>query len=241
MSPQKLTGTKLQGLMKPRKLLKSVIQSLVLWLGPRLYIMYASVVFATSRIKWIGFDDVWKAQAGGANHLAALWHEDILIASYGFRKRPIAVMVSQSRDGELIARALQACGFNTIRGSSSRGGPKALRHMSRQIESERGLIVVLIVDGPRGPRRVVKPGIVALAKRSGLPVLPVRCRAKRNIVFNSWDRIRLPLPFNQLIFVCGERMPVPSDIEDSGFDECCNELAHRLNSIGDEADEMLRK
>ena len=206
-----------------------------------MYIAYVAVVYATSRIEWIGFDGVWKAQADGMNHLAAAWHEDILMGAYGFRKRGIAALVSQSRDGELIARALQGCGFRTIRGSSSRGGPEAMRHMTRQFESERGLIVALIVDGPRGPRHVVKPGIIALAKRNGLPVLPVRCRAKRNIVFNSWDRMRLPLPFNRLVFVCGEGMPVPPDVEDSDFDGCGVELAHRLNTLGAEADARLGK
>jgi len=236
-----LTGARPQRIMQVKKRLKSVVQRLALLIGPRLYIAYAALVFATSRIVWIGFDGVWKAQAGGMNHLAALWHEDILLAAFGFRKRGIAVLVSQSRDGELIARALQRCGFRTVRGSSSRGGPEAMRHMTQQIEAEQGLILALIVDGPRGPRHVVKPGVVALSKRSGLPVLPVRCRAKRNIVFNSWDRIRLPLPFNRLMFVCGEGMPVPAEVEDTDFDGCGTELAHRLNTLGADADGRLQK
>jgi len=227
--------------MELKRRLKSVVQRLALWIGPRLYIAYAAMVFATSRKVWIGFDRVWKAQADGMNHLAALWHEDILLAAFGFRKRGIAVLVSQSRDGELIARALQRCGFRTVRGSSSRGGPEAMRRMTQQVEGERGLILALIVDGPRGPRHVVKPGIIALAKRSGLHVLPVRCRAKRNLVFNSWDRIRLPLPFNRLVFVCGEGMPVPPEVEDADFDGCGTELAHRLDTFGAEADGRLGK
>ena len=88
---------------------------------------------------------------------------------------------------------------------------------------------------------MVKPGIVALAKRSGLPVLPIRCRAKRNIVFNSWDRTRLPLPFNRLVFVCAEPMPVPPDVVDTDFDGCCDELARRLDALAVEADGRLGK
>jgi len=227
--------------MNLRTRLKSVIRRLALRVGPRLYTAYAALVFATSRKLWVGFDEVWQARAEGANHLAAAWHEDILQGGYAFRMLDIAVLVSRSRDGELIARALGRTGFRTIRGSSSRGGAEAMREMTRRLETERGLILGIIVDGPRGPRHVVKPGIIALAKRSGLAVRPVRCRAKRSIVFNSWDRTRLPLPFNRLVFVCGEGMPVPPDVDGDRFVRCCDELAHRLAALGDEADRLLGK
>jgi len=220
--------------------LKSLVSRSAFWIVPRIYIAYATVVFRTSRIRWIGFEGFWEKMAEGDNQLAVTWHEDILQAAYGFRSRGIAVLVSHSRDGELIARALQKCGFSTVRGSSSRGGPEAMTEMTVRLENEQGLLLGIVVDGPRGPRHIVKPGIIALAKRTGLSIAPIRCRAKRNIVFKSWDRTRLPLPFNRLLFLCGEHMTVPPDADREVFDKLCYQLADRLNAVGEQADRLLR-
>jgi len=226
--------------MHLRRRLKSAVQRVALWVVPRLYIAYMSLVFATSRKLWTGFDNLWQTLGEGGNQLAAAWHQDILQAAYGFRGRGIGVLVSRSRDGELIARALERCGFRTVRGSSSRGGPEAMLEMTRQLETETGLLLGLIVDGPRGPRHVVKPGVIALAKRTGLSIAPVSCRAKRNIVFKSWDRTAMPLPFNRLAFVCGDPMTVSPNVGGEQFDSRCTELAERIDAAAERADRLLR-
>lgn len=147
--------------------------------------------------------------------VGALWHQGMLVAAYAFRGRGVAVPVSQSRDGDLIDAVLRRLGFAASpRGSSSRGASSLLRSMIRLIG--RGTVVAVLPDGPRGPAREAKPGVVALAASSGARLVPVGVAAQPALRFGSWDRAILPLPFARVRFRFGEPLRVPKKSGDLG-------------------------
>jgi lysophospholipid acyltransferase (LPLAT)-like uncharacterized protein len=143
----------------------------------------------------------------------SLWHGE-LFALTGFGttiKAGLVTFVSQSRDGEVIARVLDSMGHATVRGSSSRGGVKALLQAIRIMGSENRM-AVFTVDGPRGPRHKVKGGIIYLAQRAGAKVVPLRAFPERKKVFDrSWDRFELPMPFSRCHVYIGEPMDVTTE------------------------------
>jgi lysophospholipid acyltransferase (LPLAT)-like uncharacterized protein len=144
-----------------------------------------------------------------------LWHDEIfpLIASHSEER--MACVVSQSKDGEILATVLEGFGFRTVRGSSSRGGMRALVAAKRFMQ-EHDLGVIFTVDGPRGPRHKVKPGAVFLANMAGSPVVPVRVAMERAKVFhNSWDRFQLPWPFSRCVITYGDPLELPDCTRDA--------------------------
>ncbi len=142
--------------------------------------------------------------------ILAVWHSQLFFFVYYYRDQAIPVMMSHSADGEILARLANSLGFFPVRGSSSRGGMAAFREVVRLLKEGRG--TGFAPDGPRGPRCLVQPGISELARASGRPILPASFAARRRVVFNSWDRFVLPLPFSRVVVIYGEPLEVrPND------------------------------
>ena len=132
----------------------------------------------------------------------------LLIAAYCFRNRGIVVPGSQSRDGDLATSLLRYLGFaETARGSSSRGATNLLRNLIRRARA--GEPVAILPDGPRGPARRAKPGVIAVARASGARLVPIGVSAAPAKQFGSWDRAILPLPFARVTCSYGEPIQVP--------------------------------
>jgi lysophospholipid acyltransferase (LPLAT)-like uncharacterized protein len=142
----------------------------------------------------------------GRQPILAFWHGRILPSLYHFRHRGIVVITSQNFDGEWIARIIQRYGFGTARGSSSRGGIRALVQMRRDLAE--GRPVAFTVDGPRGPARVAQAGAAWLAGASGQPILPFHIEADRSWITASWDRAQIPKPFARAVVVFGAPLEV---------------------------------
>jgi lysophospholipid acyltransferase (LPLAT)-like uncharacterized protein len=191
---------------------------------------------ATWRIETIGENPFAKVPPGAI--LAAQWHEDILITAVVFRDRGGRTPVSRSRDGEHIAAVLRHLGFReALRGSSSRGASAALRGVVRAIEQREP--VSMMVDGPRGPARVAKVGVVAAARLSGEPLLPVALVSRPCIRFRSWDRTQLPLPFARVVVGFGERMAVDRGASDEEQERMCAVLDRKLAELHESASAQL--
>lgn len=127
------------------------------------------------------------------------WHRTLLISAHRFRKRNIAILISASFDGELIARTVALLGFYPVRGSSSRGGAQGLRAMAQAYGE--GHRCAFTADGPRGPNMVAKPGAVQLAELSNAPwVGAFHGYPSRAWQLNSWDRFLIPKPFSTVTF-----------------------------------------
>jgi len=144
----------------------------------------------------------------------SLWHDELLAPCYLHRREGAIAVVSQSRDGEILAQVLERLGYRLARGSSTRGGLRAIRQalaLLREFEKD----VVLTVDGPKGPRHVVKEGAVYLAHKAGVPLVPIRVVVSRAKCFHrAWDRFQLPLPGAR----CEIRYGRPYTIEAQGMD-----------------------
>ena len=168
-----------------------------------------SLLGGTLSIRMIGEEYLERAREGGRSVLYAFWHEGLLVATYAFRRQGIQVLVSQHRDGELIARAIECMGYGTIRGSSTRGGTRALFRMASAGAAGDDLGVT--VDGPRGPRLQVKPGTLFIAGRSGLPIVPFAVASHKPWELSSWDRFMVPRPFSTAAIAFGEPLEVPGD------------------------------
>lgn len=116
--------------------------------------------------------------------------------------RKLAALVSASKDGALLAAILGRFGVEQVRGSSSRRGPQALLELTTH--AQMGYDLALTPDGPRGPRYVVQPGVIALAQVTGLPIIPVTCNTRAKICLKSWDRFQIPLPFSRCELILNE-------------------------------------
>ena len=182
----------------------------------RILIRLADIVFFTAiavigrTIRWevSGAEHLEAIKAAGKQPILCLWHDRIFGGTYFLRNRGIVVITSQSLDGEYIARFLKRFGFGTIRGSSSRGGVKALVEMIRHMR--RGLPMAFTVDGPRGPRHEAKTGAIILAKKTGNPIVPFSVECSRFWTVNSWDRMQIPRPFTRARFMISEPIYVPA-------------------------------
>lgn len=162
-----------------------------------------------------------------------LWHDEIfpLIPSHSDER--MACVVSQSKDGELLATVLEGFGFRTVRGSSSRGGMRALV-AAKRFMVEHDLGVIFTVDGPRGPRHKVKPGAVFLANMAGSPIVPVRVVMERAKIFHkAWDRFQLPWPFSRCAIIYGDPVNLPDCTKDPvEMQRQCELLEQIMNALG---------
>jgi hypothetical protein len=175
--------------------------------------------------------------ASGRQPVMAFWHGRILPATYYFRRRGIVVITSENFDGEWIARIIERFGFGTARGSSSRGGLKAMLQLVRDME--KGKPAGFTLDGPRGPARVAQPGAIWLARATGNPVLPFHLEASSYWTTNSWDRTQIPKPFSTVALVVGEPMDVPSDANEHQLETARQELECRLADLEQRARALL--
>ncbi|MCA9756193.1 MAG: lysophospholipid acyltransferase family protein [Candidatus Eisenbacteria bacterium] len=146
----------------------------------------------------------------GQPYIHGFFHEHILSLSYAYRKRGVVVLVSQSADGEYISQVIHRLGYGTVRGSTTRGGLRALLTMAKIGAGGRALSVT--PDGPRGPRREVQLGILHIASRSGQPIVPLGVAISSLRRLGGWDRFEIPLPFAKIQIVAGEPIPIAADL-----------------------------
>ena len=169
---------------------------------------YPLVAGLTRTLRWkIDGAEHWdEVVRSGRQPILALWHGRIFAGLHYFRNRGVVVITSQNFDGEWIASVLHRMGFGTARGSSSRGGARALVQMKRDLQLGRPAAFTL--DGPRGPARVAQPGAVWLAGASGHPLLPFHIEADRYWSARSWDRHQIPKPFATVALTIGAPISV---------------------------------
>ncbi|RMF89671.1 MAG: DUF374 domain-containing protein [Nitrospinota bacterium] len=164
----------------------------------------------------------------------AFWHGRMLLLAYAYRHTQLPVVVSRSRDGELVSRVAQRLGYRTIRGSSSRGAFSVLRVLWRLLQE--GQAVSIAPDGPRGPCYRVKAGIIGLAQKTGAAILPVSCSARQKVVLQSWDRFLIPFPWSRAVIVYGPPLLVPPDADAALREEKRQMLEERLVTLTTQAD-----
>ena len=179
----------------------------------------------TWRIKVIR-EECWsQVAASGAPYVLLCWHDALLPVMWHHRHRGIAAVVSEARDGQYLAALAISLGYGVITGSSTRGGGRALREVIRALQ--RGTPVGVTPDGPRGPRRVAKPGAMAAAARARVVIVPVHAESRPAWRANSWDEFLLPPPFARVRVAYGEPFRVGTGTEAEHV--ATNRAAHELD------------
>ena len=173
----------------------------------------------------------------GRQPIITIWHGRILPGLCYFRDRHIVVITSQNFDGEWIARILHRFGFGTARGSSSRGGVRALVQLRQDLREGRG--VAFTLDGPRGPARVAQPGAAWLAGATGYPLLPLHFEANKFWTMGSWDRTQIPKPFATVALTIGEPVHV-GDTAEPSVEAARLTLEDRLRRLEQRARELAQ-
>lgn len=176
------------------------------WLGAA----YLRTFGQTWRVQWDQHEEVDRLDREGLPYIHSVWHGHILPLIYTHRDRGLVVLVSQSKDGEFISQVIHRLGYGTVRGSTSRGSLRAMLEMARL--GERGHPLGITPDGPRGPRHQIQKGLLVIASRSGLPLVPLTIGVRGARELKSWDRFEAPWPFARFRVVAGKPIYVPSGL-----------------------------
>lgn len=172
--------------------------------------------------------------------ILCFWHERAILGAYFFRRHLVrrgldaTVMISQSRDGELVAHLARQWGFSHVRGSATRGGSAALRAIYRAIR--RGSSPVMIPDGPHGPPHALKVGVAVLSQMSERPILPMAFAASRAWRIRSWDRLFIPKPFSRVVIAVGSPHTVPRNLEAAELETERKGLEQMLDEVTEAAE-----
>jgi len=220
--------------------MKTAGKRLVVLLVPPLYNFYMWFVYHTSRKTFNELPKLWEMTAQGENVLGAVWHQDGFISPFCHRGHDILTMVSKSDLGDILTQIFRKCHFIPIRGGSSKGGKEALADVIHYINTHKGVLCGIAVDGSRGPARKAKIGMLLIAQATGAPIFPMRSWAKRKIFAPTWDRTLIPLPFNHLVFFLGEPIVVPPDSDVEYLEQLREELEQRLNALAERSEMFFR-
>ena len=166
------------------------------------------------------------------------WHGRSSIAGAKYRDRGFWVIISLSKDGEIQNRIFQKLGFKTIRGSTGRGGERALVESIRALRD--GATMAITPDGPRGPSGIAQPGVLAMARKSGCALVPVGITSKPRILLkNAWDRHIIPVPFGKSMMVFGDAYYVPKGATEEQVEDIRLKLQQDMHALQDEAERLL--
>lgn len=185
---------------------------------------------ATYRYQYVGLENKEKARQLSPNRtfVYAIWHQNLVAGILSHCDEPYTMIISESKDGELVAVTCQKFGHNPARGSSTRGGKKALIEVVKKIKA--GFPAALTVDGPKGPSKVVKPGVIEMARLSRSPIITMSPYPTRFWTFKkSWDQFRFPKPFSKIVVVIGEPIIVDDSISREHFNELALTIANKIN------------
>jgi lysophospholipid acyltransferase (LPLAT)-like uncharacterized protein len=212
--------------MKHRASTKTLRYWLLLNLGVPIVSLSLWVLRKTWNTRWKKKENLSLRPA-----ILAIWHRDLLAGATAIPSflPAVDILASHSRDAQLIVRLASMWGAGAVRGGSSRGQFRALRSMRRSLEM--GRMVIVTVDGPRGPAGVVKPGAVLLAAQTGAPIVPGAMLSDKAWRFRSWDRAMLPKPFATVSHVCADPIRVPPTTDRDTLASYCRELEECLNLL----------
>jgi lysophospholipid acyltransferase (LPLAT)-like uncharacterized protein len=173
------------------------LQRVAVLLGP----LILRALYGTWRVREINGDGWRTLRRNGQPFVFALWHGQLLPLVVRHRDQPVRILISEHRDGELIARVAHGLGFGTIRGSTTRGAARALLAMCEALVD--GWEIAVTPDGPRGPARRFAAGAIVAAHRAHAPIVPIGVAASRAWRLRSWDGFMIPKPFAKLTLVYG--------------------------------------
>lgn len=217
------------------------------WLATKAWVVRKVVetLSATYRLQSaVGSDRLHALREAEQPAILCLWHNRIIYCAHHLRTElhfkgyALKMMISRSRDGELMSRVMWAWGGETARGSSNRGGGQAIRELVRSLRSG-PIAVVTTPDGPRGPVYQAQAGTIVVAQLSGAPIYPMSYSAERAWRLRSWDRFMIPKPFSRVSVVVGEPIRVPRQLDEAGREEARAALEAALLAVDQEAEAVF--
>jgi len=221
------------------QLLKKILQSdTAMGLACFIGALYIRLVQYTGRWRIEGEDIPESFRIAGKPFILAFWHGRLMMMPYCWRRTDLVnMLISGHRDGRLISQTVRHFSIESVVGSTTSGGAQAMRHLIRLMR--KGGIVGITPDGPRGPRMRVGEGTVALARLSGVPIVPASFAASRRRVIGSWDRFVLALPFCRGVFLWGEPIEVPRNADSKTLESIRQALEDAMNDLAGRADAMM--
>lgn len=218
----------------PRKRLKNFVLTR---LAPLPGALFLRALWTTLRVRSVGREIPEGIKASGGQYVMAFWHGSLLLMVYAYVGEKLTFLVSWHRDGELVTRVMERFGMNPTRGSSSRGGIRALYSLLKKVKE--GYDIAFTPDGPKGPARVAQAGVVQTARLSGLPVVPVAVAARRKRHLKSWDAFLVPYPFSRVAFAYGTPVRVAREAGDAEMEACRKAIEEGLEAAQAAAEAAL--
>jgi lysophospholipid acyltransferase (LPLAT)-like uncharacterized protein len=215
-----------------KNILKTVAKR-VLWLAVWLLCI-------TLRVKKYNLSLFENYRKNNKQSVIAFWHDSMLVGWFLHRPRnggPVAALVSQSEDGEILSATLARWGYTMIRGSSHIGGKEAMQLMVGAITQGNSLCIT--PDGPTGPRHRMKMGAVRAAQRAHVPLFLVGIAADRKKILKSWDGFEIPMPFSKVSVWYSDPLMVPGDLQDESLDIFLTEMQAQLVELNTKAEQVL--
>ncbi len=195
------------------------------------------IICSTCKVEARGASQLREIQQTRGPVILAFWHEVLPLAIWTQRSTGYHTLTSYSYDGELAARVIEHFGLAAVRGSSSRGGRLALQQLEAALKL--GVTIGITLDGPRGPRRVSKPGVAVLSARTNAPIVPLVLGVPRGWRMRSWDRMLIPKPFNTITYWCADPIEPAQDTSANEVERVRLEAESALNHLQVELEQEL--
>ena len=215
-----------------KKILRTKLAySFICWIASK-YIKFVSLTLKWKYLNKKHADTLWK---NNENFILCFWHGRLLMMPLSWKKeKKINMLISEHPDGQLISKTVKYFGINTIHGSTSKGGTKAIRNIIESLKS--GQSVGITPDGPRGPKMKINSAIIKIASLTGFKILPLSCSVKNKFILKSWDKFLVALPFGKGCFAWGEPLKIKKKITKEEDLKLSNKLENILLKLTKEAD-----
>lgn len=190
----------------------------LVWLLPLIVVWFQRLIGFTSRFRFLTNEQYEELFKNKKPFIYSIWHTNVLYSPYLHRGKNVAVLISESKDGDYINQVVHRFGNTSVRGSSSKGGSKALKAVIQHLK--KGLPAAFTPDGPRGPAFILQPGIIAAAQVTQVPIVPFHYECSRQwILERAWDKHRVPKPFTTFVVSYGEPISVPRNLNEEEFEQ----------------------
>lgn len=194
---------------------------------------------STLRVRVEGDEKMREFRRRGQKVIYTFWHGQMLILTYTHRYQDIHILISDHRDGEIIAQVTRRLGFSSVRGSTTHGSVKAVLNILTKLNNRYDIAIT--PDGPLGPRWKVQQGVIYIAQKTGLPIIPVASGTNRFWELETWDCFRVPKPFSSALLLYGDPVFVPDDAGKEGIQIKIAELEEKLVCLSRDLEEKLER
>ena len=219
---------------------KRVLDIITLTVAPLLASILIRLIYLTMREKtFLGFEPYRALLDSGGQVILAFWHGRLLMVTQVYPRKGLTALISLSKDGELIARTMGRLGVRSVRGSTSRGSLGGVKGLLKAAREGRDLVIT--PDGPRGPGMKAQAGIIQIASRTGLPIIPLSFSVDRKKVFKSWDSFHLPYPFARGVFVASAPQYVAQGAGAEELEDARARLERALKKATERADNFFQQ